>query len=119
TRGVVGADQLRHGRPVPGQSSTTGLSGELMRILFSTIPAYGHLHPLVPLAVALREAGHTVAFATGADLTARVARFGFPTFDAGLTVPQAFQQLARRFPAGEYNQLTPDEILGWYVPHLF
>ena len=36
-----------------------------MRILFTTLPLSGHLNPLVPLAVGLREAGHEVAFATG------------------------------------------------------
>ncbi len=33
------------------------------RFLFSSVAGYGHLHPLMPLARALREAGHEVAFA--------------------------------------------------------
>ncbi len=90
-----------------------------MRVLVSTVPGLGHLHPLLPLAVALRNAGHTVAIATGADLRPRAAQFGFETFTVGLTIRQSFQQLALRFPDAEYNRLTPDQILGWYVPHLF
>ena len=35
-----------------------------MKILFSTRPAYGHVYPLMPLALAAREAGHDVRFAT-------------------------------------------------------
>ena len=35
----------------------------LMRVLFTTQPGAGHFHPLVPLAQALRDVGHDVAFA--------------------------------------------------------
>ena len=35
-----------------------------MRVLFTTQPIPSHLHPLVPLARALADAGHDVAFAT-------------------------------------------------------
>jgi UDP:flavonoid glycosyltransferase YjiC (YdhE family) len=90
-----------------------------MKVLVSCVPGYGHLHPLLPLAVALREAGHDVAFATGAELRPRAEAFGFPSFRAGLTIREAFALLTERFPDGAYNQLAPEEILDWYVPHLF
>ena len=90
-----------------------------MRVLFSAVPGYGHLHPLLPLASALANAGHDVAIATGPDLRPRAEAAGFVAFDAGLTLFQAFQHLARRFPDGRYNQLPVQEILGFYVPHLF
>jgi UDP:flavonoid glycosyltransferase YjiC (YdhE family) len=38
-----------------------------MRVLFLTTPAQGHFHPMGPLARALAQRGHEVAFATGAD----------------------------------------------------
>lgn len=43
-----------------------------MRILFSALPAYGHVFPLMPLAIACRDAGHDVAFATGQPFTDRL-----------------------------------------------
>jgi UDP:flavonoid glycosyltransferase YjiC (YdhE family) len=56
-----------------------------MRVLFACLPAYGHFHPLGPLARALIERGHEVAFATGADYCERVRRFGFTALPAGAT----------------------------------
>ena len=37
-----------------------------MRVLFTSQPALGHFHPLVPIARVLESAGHEVAFATPA-----------------------------------------------------
>src|SRR3954447_21645014 len=90
-----------------------------MRVLVSAVSGLGHLHPLLPLTLALRDGGHTVAIATGADVRPRAARFGVETFTVGLSIPESFRQLALRFPDAEYNRLTPVEILDWYVPHLF
>lgn len=53
------------------------------RFLFSTTPGFGHLHPLVPLARALRHAGHDVAFAGRAFLEPRVQAAGFAFFPVG------------------------------------
>ena len=36
-----------------------------MRFLFTVHPLFGHFHAMVPLAQALKEHGHEVAFATG------------------------------------------------------
>ena len=55
-----------------------------MRILFTTHPAYGHFHPLLPLAGAARAAGHDVAFATSAMFRSVIEGAGFTAFDAGL-----------------------------------
>ncbi|GAA4771424.1 glycosyltransferase [Streptomyces sanyensis] len=55
-----------------------------MRVLFTTTPAPGHLHPLVPLAHAAVAAGHEVAFATGASMVPAVEAMGFRAFPAGL-----------------------------------
>jgi UDP:flavonoid glycosyltransferase YjiC (YdhE family) len=51
--------------------------------LFSTIAAAGHFHPVVPLARALQEAGHVVAFAARPALRARVEAAGFPALEVG------------------------------------
>src|SRR6266480_5580147 len=90
-----------------------------MRVLITSVSAYGHLQPLLPLAKALADAGHEVAIATGSDLRSRAESAGFPAFDAGITPGVAFELLAERYPDQEYNRLAPSEILGWYLPHLF
>jgi UDP:flavonoid glycosyltransferase YjiC (YdhE family) len=55
-----------------------------VRILFSSTPGEGHVRPLLPLARALAERGHEVAFATTADWTPRLAAHGFPVLPAGV-----------------------------------
>ena len=64
-----------------------------MRVLFSCVPGFGHFHPMVPLAQALADAGHEVAFATAERFCRRViAPAGFKTFAAGLSPHIAYQQ---------------------------
>ncbi|MEM7160682.1 MAG: glycosyltransferase [Myxococcota bacterium] len=55
-----------------------------MRALFTSIPTSGHVHPLLPLADALREAGHEVAFACAPSLRPSVAAYGFESFGVSL-----------------------------------
>ena len=54
-----------------------------MKVLFTHHPFFGHFHAMVPLALALREHGHEVAFATGADFEPVIRHVGFPFFAAG------------------------------------
>lgn len=54
-----------------------------LRFLFTTTPGYGHWHPLVPLARALQQAGHTVAFAGRSFLEPRLQPAGFDFFAIG------------------------------------
>lgn len=90
-----------------------------MRVLITSISAYGHLQPLLPLAQALVHAGHEVAIATGSDMCRRARAVGFTTLNAGIAADEAFERLADRHPDQEYNRLAPCEILDWYLPHLF
>lgn len=60
-----------------------------MRVLFTCLPATGHLHPLVPIARALADAGHEVAFATHASMAPLVERAGFEHILAGTSVTSA------------------------------
>jgi len=53
------------------------------RFLFSVAGGYGHFHPLVPLARALKQAGHEVAFAVGASLRPMAEAAGFRVFQVG------------------------------------
>ncbi len=90
-----------------------------MRVLITSVSAYGHLQPLIPLAKALVEAHHEVAIATGPDLIPRAEAAGLTAFDAGMSIGAAFERLVVLFPDQSYNRLAPSEILGWYLPHLF
>jgi UDP:flavonoid glycosyltransferase YjiC (YdhE family) len=55
-----------------------------MKALFTVQPAIGHLHPLVPVAQALDEAGHEVAFCSAASFRPEIESFGYEAFAAGL-----------------------------------
>ncbi|MGY1747069.1 glycosyltransferase [Blastococcus sp. SYSU D00695] len=55
-----------------------------MRFLVSSVPGLGHLHPVLPLALAAVAAGHEVRVATGADRVDWVRRCGLDAVPAGL-----------------------------------
>jgi MGT family glycosyltransferase len=55
-----------------------------MRVLFTTHPAYGAFQPLAPLARALAEVGHEVAFATSATFCRVITAAGFRCVPAGV-----------------------------------
>jgi UDP:flavonoid glycosyltransferase YjiC (YdhE family) len=50
-----------------------------MRVLFAVLPGAGHLFPTIPLAWALRAAGHDVLVATAADEVKLAVSAGLPT----------------------------------------
>jgi UDP:flavonoid glycosyltransferase YjiC (YdhE family) len=54
-----------------------------MRVLFTVHPMTGHFHSMVPLALALKEGGHEVAFATGAGFGPAIRGAGFMHFSCG------------------------------------
>lgn len=56
-----------------------------MRILISAVPGMGHIHPLVPMAIALKNAGHDVVWATGPEACRRVESYGFQAISAGMS----------------------------------
>jgi UDP:flavonoid glycosyltransferase YjiC (YdhE family) len=60
-----------------------------MRVLFTTQPGTGHLHPLVPIARALEDAGHEVAVASSASFRETIESTGLRAFAAGLDWMQA------------------------------
>ena len=55
-----------------------------MRILFTSNPGFGHVHPMVPLARALAGRGHEIRWAVVQDACPRVEAAGFRTFPAGI-----------------------------------
>ena len=86
------------------------------RMLFTSRPLAGHFEPLVPLAVAARAAGHTVAFATGEPYTSRARQAGFDAFHAG--PDEGFRkQWAPRFPG--FDQLVGDAQRHFFLTEIF
>jgi UDP:flavonoid glycosyltransferase YjiC (YdhE family) len=53
-------------------------------VVFAGLPAYGHMFPLLPLAAAVRAAGHDVSFVTGPAFVPVIQRQGFPAHPAGV-----------------------------------
>lgn len=80
------------------------------RFLFSVLGGPGHLHPLVPLARALGQAGHDAAFVVGPPLRSQVEAAGFTVFPAGgnITTDPEYQQVkahVRMGPTGLESEL--------------
>jgi UDP:flavonoid glycosyltransferase YjiC (YdhE family) len=55
-----------------------------MRLLFTSFPAFGHFHPLAPLALAARDASHDVRVASGPDLATWIESCGLASSPVGL-----------------------------------
>ncbi|GGY40519.1 nucleotide disphospho-sugar-binding domain-containing protein [Streptomyces djakartensis] len=66
-----------------------------MRVLFTTAPLAGHLLPLVPVAWALRAAGHDVLLTTRQNAVPMALRSGLPAVSCG--------------PAAEFTDLVDGE----------
>ncbi len=77
-----------------------------MRILFCSLPYFGHVLPLVPLAKACVGAGHEVTFATGGPLLGRLPVRSVQAYP-GRTLSDAEAEVQRRHP--ELADLPPQE----------
>jgi len=69
-----------------------------MRILITSTPGMGHLTCLLPLASALRDAGHDVLFVNTAESCDLVAGFGFAVRPGGMTPADRRAALSPRQP---------------------
>jgi UDP:flavonoid glycosyltransferase YjiC (YdhE family) len=65
-----------------------------LRVLFTSTPGTGHLHPLVPLADACVRQGHEVRWAVASDGVDRVRSYGFDAIPAGMTIPDRSARFA-------------------------
>ncbi|ABX04529.1 MAG TPA: glycosyltransferase [Herpetosiphon sp.] len=86
-----------------------------MRVLFTTNPGVGHLNPMLPLAHALQQAGHSLAFASAAAFGPTIEAHGFRCFAAGLDWLQS--QLEHYFP--ETSTMSLEELSAWFISDLF
>ncbi len=82
-----------------------------MRILFRSLPSFGHLYPLVPLAEAARAAGHDVVFSTAGHFVGRLEALGFTVVPAGVPLERS---ISKRFGANP-PPTTIDGQTDWTV----
>lgn len=88
-----------------------------MRVLFTTRPARGHFHPLVPLARAVAGTGHEVAFATGDGFCDTVRAAGFECFRAGIPGDRYWREFTMRF--GELDRIPRSEFRSLFFGQVF
>ncbi|KOV84327.1 glycosyltransferase [Nocardia sp. NRRL S-836] len=86
-----------------------------MRLLFASMSTVGHTYPLLPLAIAARDAGHEVHFAVGTEMHEVLATLGLRPFRPG----QVFGEIYAEDIAPELERLLPDLVIsGWAVPEV-
>jgi UDP:flavonoid glycosyltransferase YjiC (YdhE family) len=69
-----------------------------VKIMFASLGAYGHLYPMMPLALACAEAGHQVVIATGKPFLDTLPLPTVPGYPENLELDWAVQETRRRHP---------------------
>ena len=88
------------GPPLAGGSSLLArlpVDG-LVKVLVTSTPGLGHVLPLVPLAVELRDRGHELHWLAGPDNAATVTGLGIAVTVAGMPVQERLAEFRRRRP---------------------
>ena len=70
----------------------------MVKIMFASLGAYGHLYPMMPLALACADAGQEVVIATGPPFLARLPLPTVPGYPPQLDLDWAVQETRRRHP---------------------
>lgn len=84
-----------------------------MRVLFASLGSVGHTYPLIPLAIAARDAGHEVHWAAGAAVHPPLAAHGLRPFRPA----DAFYEIYAEDLAPELDRLRPDLVVHeWGLP---
>src|SRR5689334_20164442 len=84
-----------------------------MRVLFASLASVGHTYPLIPLAIALREAGHEVHFAAGEEVHPPLAANGLRPFRPA----DCFYEIYAEDLEPELVRLRPDLVVHeWGLP---
>jgi UDP:flavonoid glycosyltransferase YjiC (YdhE family) len=84
-----------------------------MRVLFASLGSVGHTYPLIPLAIAARDAGHEVHFAAGEEVHAPLAANGLRPFRPA----DAFYEIYAEDLEPELARLRPDLVIHeWGLP---
>jgi UDP:flavonoid glycosyltransferase YjiC (YdhE family) len=90
-----------------------------VKILFATTPATGHVQPVLGLALAAREAGHGVAWASGREAQASLQAHGIRFFGIGSPWEEVRRTYREKWLQGRQLQLQPRESTAFSFPHLF
>jgi UDP:flavonoid glycosyltransferase YjiC (YdhE family) len=84
-----------------------------MRVLFASLASVGHTYPLIPLAIAARNAGHEVHFAAGEAVHAPLAANGLRPFRPA----DSFYEVYAEDLEPELARLRPDLVVHeWGLP---
>lgn len=84
-----------------------------MRVLFASLASVGHTYPLIPLAIAARDAGHEVHWAAGEEVHAPLAANGLRPFRPA----DSFYEIYAEDLAPELARLRPDLVVHeWGLP---
>jgi len=84
-----------------------------MRVLFASLASVGHTYPLVPLAIAVRDAGHEVHFAAGEQVHGPLASNGLRPFRPA----DSFYEVYAEDLEPELARLRPDLVVHeWGLP---
>lgn len=84
-----------------------------MKVVFSSIPAFGHLLPLLPLARAARDAGDDVAILTAEEMDAVVAPL--PLLAAGPTFSAISEEFHRRAGPSPVRELDAEAFSEFFA----
>jgi UDP:flavonoid glycosyltransferase YjiC (YdhE family) len=84
-----------------------------MRVLFASLASVGHTYPLIPLAIAARDAGYEVHFAAGEEVHAPLAANGLRPFRPA----DSFYEVYAEDLEPELARLQPDLVVHeWGLP---
>ncbi|MBB5857988.1 glycosyltransferase [Amycolatopsis umgeniensis] len=78
-----------------------------MRVLFTSLASIGHTYPLIPLAIAARDAGHEVRFAVGENVHAPLLENGLRPFRPA----DSFYEIYAEDLEPELARLRPDLVV--------
>lgn len=89
-----------------------------MNVLFTTQPAYGHLHPMVPLGRALAREGHDVRVMSSRSFQPQLSASGLVGIVGGMDwlesdIAGAFPEYAEHRARGDSKRYLQSEIFGW------
>ena len=87
-------------------------------MLVTSFPGRGHLNPVLPLALAARDAGHDVRVASGADQLAHIARYGLEAVEIGPGLDGLIAAARREHGDAWGDRLFPDAWPRMAVPRL-
>ncbi|MGH3931436.1 MAG: glycosyltransferase [Pseudonocardiaceae bacterium] len=84
--------------------------------MFAALAAHGHTYPLIPLAVAARQAGHDVVFATGEQFLPGLRAAGLEAVPAGMSIGEAFAGLMSNTTVPQDLDRRTGEVFGDVLP---